>query len=214
MQHTIIVAGAFVLAMVGVVGCSASTQGSIHLAAQNSTTNTTADSNNTSLKNTTSMMTNNDSTTKNTTATNTTSTETPNNTTTTSTTKTGGNGATTVSSATDSVYVFSQATLEEMYAALYVRTVGPVVIPSNVSQNALSYAPKVSLKMLQYAPASEQSLDQQLIQQIQNWNNHKEMKLLPSLPGYQLNFYSHPTGSPMHFWDTKNWPQWTSPVLK
>lgn len=121
----------------------------------------------------------------------------------------------TSTSSQQTVYVFSQAMLEEIYAVLYFRQVGPI-IPTQTTQNEVNkWAPKVSMAMLQYAPADEQALDKQLIQNIQgSLETAPKMSLLQSLPGYTLHHAQLPSGTRTYWYPTNNkFPDWVDPAV-
>ena len=114
------------------------------------------------------------------------------------------------------VYVFSQPMLEEIYAVKYFSSVGPIIPPAHVQQKVNQWAPKVSMNMLPYAPASEQALDQQLIQNIQgSLRNPPKMQLLKNLPGYTLHHDQVPSGTRTYWYPSNNqFPTWVDPVQK
>lgn len=107
----------------------------------------------------------------------------------------------------ETVYVFSQAMLEEIYAVKYFSSVGPIIPPQNVANDVNKWAPYVSMSMMPYAPASEQVLDKQLIQNIEG-----PMTLLKSLPGYTLHHDQLPSGSRTYWYPSNNkFPTWVDP---
>ncbi|GLG01288.1 hypothetical protein Alches_13270 [Alicyclobacillus hesperidum subsp. aegles] len=108
----------------------------------------------------------------------------------------------------ETVYVFSQAMLKEIYAVKYLSSVGPIIPPQNVANDVNKWAPYVSMSMLPYAPASEQVLDKQLIQNIQG-----PMTLLKSLSGYTLHHEQLPSGNRTYWYPSNNkFPTWVDPT--
>ncbi|QSO48442.1 hypothetical protein [Alicyclobacillus mengziensis] len=114
------------------------------------------------------------------------------------------------------VYVFSQSMLKVMYAVEYFRMVGPIIPPTNIQSEVDKWAPKVSMKMLPYAPASEQALDKQLIENIQGaFQTPPKMTLLNELPGYTLHKDQLPSGQRIYWYPSNDkFPTWADPVLK
>lgn len=114
------------------------------------------------------------------------------------------------STSQQTVYVFSQAMLEEIYAVEYFRSVGPIFPPQSIENEVNQWAPKVSMSMLPYAPADEQTLDKQLIQNIEG-----PMTLLKTLPGYTLHHDQLPSGTRIYWYPSNNkFPNWVNPALR
>jgi hypothetical protein len=108
----------------------------------------------------------------------------------------------------ETVYVFSQAMLKEIYVVKSFSSVGPIIPPQNVENDVNKWAPYVSMSMLPYAPASEQALDKQLIRNIEG-----PMTLLKSLPGYTLHQDQLPSGGRTYWYPSNNkFPTWVDPT--
>jgi hypothetical protein len=121
------------------------------------------------------------------------------------------------------VPVFSSADLEDMYAVLLVRFVGPITPLSILESRTLQWAPHVSLAMLTAVTASERPLDRSLITAIirmravlqpagEGQAGHEIKTLLPTLPTFHQHQYSTPAGGGRYWWPVNNhWPQWVTP---
>ena len=118
--------------------------------------------------------------------------------------------------AQQTVYVFSQSMLKVMYVVEYFRSVGPIIPPANIQSEVDKWAPKVSMNMLPYAPASEQALDKQLIENIDAAVQiPSKMTLLNHLPGYTLHKDQLPSGERIYWYPSNNkFPTWADPVRK
>ena len=127
----------------------------------------------------------------------------------------------------NSVVVFSQSDLEEIWATLSYSSVGPIWPPETIQRAVQRWDKFVSPAMLKFVPADQRTLDAALIADIQlmvqnevrvHANKpvkHKPWVSIRSLPGFVYKIASLPQGGRHYWWPAANkWPRWAHPVEK
>ncbi len=115
-------------------------------------------------------------------------------------------------------WVFPLSDLEEIYATLSYRSVGPIFPPTAIQQAVRHWKYQVSLAMLPYVPQRDASLDATLIKAIQQYRgriipSNKTLVKVSSLPGWSFQRDQLPSGNRDFWWPSNNhWPTWITPI--
>ena len=116
------------------------------------------------------------------------------------------------------VWVFSLSDLEEIYATLSYRSVGPIFPPTAIQQAVQHWEYQVSPAMLPYVPQRDASLDAALIKAIQQYrgriiSSNETLVKISSLPGWSFQRDQLPSGNRDFWWPSNNhWPTWITPI--
>ncbi len=114
-------------------------------------------------------------------------------------------------------WLFSLSDLEEIYATLSYRSVGPILPPTAIQQAVQHWEYQVSPAMLPYVPQRDASLDTTLIKAIQQYrgriiSSNQALVQVSSLPGWTFQRDQLPSGNRDFWWPSNNhWPTWITP---
>ncbi len=121
-------------------------------------------------------------------------------------------------SSQSTTWVFSLSDLEEIYATLSYRSVGPIFPPTAIQQAVRHWEYQASPAMLPYVPQRDASLEAMLIKAIQQYrgriiSSNKTLVKVSSLPGWSFQRDQLPSGNRDFWWPSNNhWPTWITPI--